>query len=114
MTATLGIWIVSVVGFGILALAAIGAIYQGAFDCDYAGTPESANSLLGWAIAAFATLMPMAIAYAVAMDRARAAVLVIAVVTAGLELWTWWWILNPVCHADVGLGLAAQALLQRF
>jgi len=111
MTATLGIWIVSVVGFGLLGLAVIGAVYQGAFDCDYTGTPESANSLLGWAIALFATLMPMAIGYAVVTERARVAVLVIAVVTAGLELWVWWWILNPICQADVGLGLAAPALL---
>ena len=103
MTATLGIWAVSVVGFGLLALAVIGAIYQGAFDCDYAGAPESPNSLLGWAIVLFATVMPAAIAFALAADNARTAVLVIAVVIVGLELWVWWWILNPVCHADVSL-----------
>jgi hypothetical protein len=99
--AAVGVWLTSVVGFGVMAAALLGAIFADFLACDISELTDPANTSLGWLIASAATLLPVAVAAAVAATRIRVPLLLVALSVAVFEIWMWWWALSPVCQADL-------------
>ncbi|MDH3294786.1 MAG: hypothetical protein OER95_10760 [Acidimicrobiia bacterium] len=104
--AAVGIWLTSVVGFGVLAVAVLGAVFSDFVNCDITELTDPADTPLGWLIAVAASVLPAAVAGAVANARVRVPLVIAALAVAVFELWIWWWVLNPICQADLELAVA--------
>ncbi len=96
----LGLWIALAALIGMLALAVLSQIYDSFMDCSIVETYESANTPLGWTIAAGATVAPAALILWTKPSR-----LALGLILAGIatELWVWSWVFGPCDWAQAFL-----------
>lgn len=93
------IWLVAVLGFGLMALAILGAIFNSYMDCSIgiAEGREEANTTLGWAIAGSSVVAPALVAVALAGLSRWRPLLLFAAVTMAIQVPIWYWLLTPDC-----------------
>lgn len=87
--AAVGIWIVSLIGSGTLALAVLGSVNGVVIGCEPDPATPGADGGVGaggWAIPVVASLVPVLVMVAVAPVRLRIRLVGLAVVVAGVFL----------------------------
>lgn len=87
--AAVGIWVVSLIGAGTLALAVLGAVNGPVTGCEPDPAIRGADGGVGaggWVILVVASLVPVLVMIAVAPARLRTRLIGLAVVVAGVAL----------------------------